>query len=304
LFENLLFGHRKYPQKAVRVRNSYYSDRLLGETILDVSGTPPFDRNVTGLGGGASIPGATAIHGLTDSVTFEFTTDDGATWSSAGSGRPTIWYIMPNLDTSGQTPYDLGYDKVVGYASGRSDSTLIVRAISSGIAGEIYYDPSQQDPTEHWLKVYDVGRAQCRANAELGAYLSRIAGIGATSIYSWSGSSYEQVDYYCYGTWAGPSFRTPLPAYEGAPANPHFTFHAQVTYIGDVSDPSYGTTGLVTFDEMCPPYSLSPGPLVELHVPPVPGETTYTCIQQFGWVFTPVSPRRFVIPCDRWRCPH
>ena len=41
MFENLPFGHRKYPQKAVRVKNSCYSDRLLAGEL-----PPSFDAAV------------------------------------------------------------------------------------------------------------------------------------------------------------------------------------------------------------------------------------------------------------------
>lgn len=40
--------------------------------------------------------------------------------------------------------------------------------------------------------------------------------------------------------------------YDGVPANPHFAFHAETLVNGTYYDPSYGTTGLITFQEAAP----------------------------------------------------
>jgi len=76
----------------------------------------------------------------------------------------------------------------------------------------------------------------------------------------------------------------PVAQQRDAPANPHFSYHAQTVIGGTFYDPSYGSTGRVAFDEVCPPYSEDGG---EFHYPPVPGETLHTPIQQQGAAWPP-----------------
>ena len=61
------------------------------------------------------------------------------------------------------------------------------------------------------------------------------------------------VDTYVYDTWEwGPSFWLIKGAHDEAPANPHYLFHSEALSGGTYYDPSYGTTGLISFSEAAP----------------------------------------------------
>lgn len=273
---------------------------VLGESTVDISGAVPRDVTIVGLGGDGIILESYAIRALSTPVNFSYSTDDGQTWTPCGSLQPSKWYIMPSLDTLGQVPYDFGFDKVVEYAGGNSLPYDIVEALNSGIAWDITYDTQEPDPRGHILHVYDAYKAQCSANANLLLYLTSVTGTGGSIVNLWGGSIYYQMDFFCYGTWT-PTFRTLAPANDLVAANPHFTFHAQVSALSNVFDPSYGTMGLPVFDEVCPTYSRSP--TGEFHVPPAPGEPVSTCGQCTDWSL-PAESQRVTVPCSAWQCPH
>ena len=260
--------------------------------------------------GADPLPGSDAVGTLPGVVAFEWCANasgsGGQQCQNFGQAAATKWYVMPNRHPAlpaGEERYDFGLDKVVAYASGQSSASAVAGAANSGIAVEVWYNPGcdHLDPqTDHPLIVYAHGEAVCMFNAMLLAYLAHAAGINGSPRYLWGGALTDRVDFYQYalpGNWV--SFRAVAQQYEGAPENPHFKYHAQATIAGAWYDPSYGTVGLVSFSEVCPPYSELDG---EAHYPPVPGETLRTPVQQQGDRWPPTgSPWYMLVP---YTCPH
>ncbi|MBX3180563.1 MAG: hypothetical protein KF886_24720 [Candidatus Hydrogenedentes bacterium] len=268
---------------------------VLGQTVKSV-GAPPNLISVDNLGGTIEIPGHDKVGGHDTTVTFQYSTDNGSTWRGIGSGGPTEWYVMPDEDSHGEIPFDLTLDKNVQWADGLEDIDDVAEAICNGIAAEVNYDPTELTPTGHILTVYSIGKAQCEANAMLMEHHCKVAGISASLAYLWGGSSPSLMEQYVYKGWLGPTFRTTAAANGSAQANPHFLFHVLTTVGGIYYDPSYGTTGLTSFDEIMPPYSIGAGGSVS--IPPAAGETAYSPSQQLGSGF-PASSREIT-----WVCPH
>jgi len=240
-------------------------------------------------------------------VLLEYSTDAGETWKPLAAPAPTRWYVMParsaaELSEEERPRYDYGLNKVVQYARGYRDTDTIAWELATGIAAEIYYDPGGAGIVEgHILNAYDPpARALCMFNARLLRYLARASGVDASVVYLWGGGLNTRADFYQYavpGNWV--SFRAVAPPNEGAPANPHFSYHAETRIQGMWYDASYGRTGLATFSEMSPPYSESAG---QAHYPPVAGETLRTPVQQQGSEWPPTaSPSHIFVP---YMCPH
>jgi hypothetical protein len=247
------------------------------------------------LGGTVEIPGHDKIGGQTTTVSLQGSLDDGATWFKIGSGGPSKWYVMPDTDTLGETPYDLTLDKNIDWAEGLSDPNAILSAICNGIEAEVYYAPTEMTPPGHILSVYALGRAQCEANVLLMIHHSKVGGIDADIQYLWGGSSKNTLEMYSYiagNLVYDSSFRANLPAHEGALLNPHFMYHVLALSNGAYYDPSYGTAGLTVFDEWMPPYSGA------FNVPPLPGQTVTTPAQQIG-ALLPANALN-----TNWVCPH
>ena len=268
----------------------------LGQKSMSI-GMPPRLIAVNGLGGTVEIPGHDVLGAPTTTITFEYSTDDGSSWHVIGSGGPSKWYIMLDVNTFGEDPYDLSLDKNVGYAAGLSAPGDVAGAISGGIAGDITYDPTALTPPGHILRLYDIGYGQCEANAQLMEHLCNVTGISSSVLYLWGGSDPNIIDYYVYPGWL-VSFRCVAPANGNVPADPHFTFHAITSTAGGYYDPSYGTSGgLTSFTEEMAPYSRAyPGG--SAHYPPVAGETLYTPDQQTGAALPTQNEQH------TWTCPH
>jgi hypothetical protein len=183
------------------------------------------------------------------------------------------------------------------YAGGLWEPGNIAWATTLGITNEIYYDPGELTPREHILEVYDIGRAQCDANAKLMAHHLRVMGIPTGVTYLWGGSSPAWFDFFTFQGRTGPSFRTMAPGNGAAPPNPHFTFHALSRVNNVYYDPSYGTFGLTRFVEVMPPFSVNG--TGEFHVPPVSGEALFEPRQQIGGSLPQLGHEH-----TEWTCPH
>lgn len=147
--------------------------------------------------------------------------------------------------TQSDSRYDLGAEKVVTYATGKSSLGDIATALTVGIAAEIFYNPSALDRL-HPLLVYEDGYAQCSGNSKLLDHLSHGVGIATRTTYSWGGNPTLWCFYHYTPAHNQVSLRFILPANDLAAPNPHFRFHAVSEIGGAYYDPSYGTVGMAT----------------------------------------------------------
>lgn len=154
-----------------------------------------------------------------------------------------------NAQPAASRLYEQGVDKACRYASGAAD---FAAAINSGLANEIYYDPTRESP--HDLDIYDEGRGQCCCHAHvLVLLISHVTDVSPSPEFVWGGCSNSVICFYRHETgWWGPSFQCQRPAVDNAEANPHFTFHVVVPFAGTIYDPSYGVTGHAPFLETAP----------------------------------------------------
>jgi len=180
---------------------------------------------VDGIAGGSPIAGSDGVKVLTPSLTWEVSTD-GFHWSPAGSSGGTMY--ITDSTPSASSLWDFGLAKACGYVSGSSD---IGGSINSGLASEIYYDPSRE--TAHDLHIYDYGYGQCCCHAAVFSVLvSHVSSAGCSEVFLWGGCTSELMCSYGYdGWWWEPTFQCEAPANGEVPANPHFRFHVEALYL-------------------------------------------------------------------------
>ncbi len=141
---------------------------------------------------------------------IEYSLDDGTTWRLLQAVAPSCWYVMPERYSRLAPPpadyrYDRALEKIACYAPGRRHVANIAMAVTSGIAGELCYDPAERDPDQetppqHILTAYDKGRAQCSGNSKLMRHILLAAGNSATIVYAWAGVTQDSWDlFYNYG---------------------------------------------------------------------------------------------------------
>jgi PKD repeat protein len=205
------------------------------------------DGDVDRIGGGSAIPQSDGVKTLIPTFAWEVSFD-GTIWFPIGSSGPHTMYFIDS-GPSASPLYDKGLEKACGYVDGDTD---IAGKINTGLAAELYYDPTEE--THHDLHIFDTGyyKGQCCCHAAVFSLLvSHVTSSNPSLVYLWGGCSSSVECHYIYGVWWGPTFKCDSPAIDGAPNQPHFTFHVEVDF-GTVYDPSYGTTGLTTFLETAP----------------------------------------------------
>jgi hypothetical protein len=220
--------------------------KISGTVIEDGSNA---DGDVDGIGGGSAVPDSNGVKTLAPTFTWDVSFN-GTSWSSAGSSGSHTMYWTDATPAALPVLYDLGLQKGCGYVNGDAD---VGGKINTGLAGELYYDPS--GCTSHNLHIFDPStlRGQCCCHADVFSLLvSHVTSSNPPSTYLWGGCSSSVRCHYIYGGWWGPTFQCHSPANDAAPYHPHFTYHVEVNYGGTVYDPSYGTTGLTTFIETAP----------------------------------------------------
>ncbi len=182
-------------------------------------------------------------------LTWFYSWDAGATWHNAGTtGTHKVYQVY---DTPIEAPLlDLALEKGCDYSGGESAVGDIALKIAQGMAGELSYNPGFPAPG-HPLGIYGFGQCLCADNAELMRLLCRSLGIAADVMWVWGGTSATRRTTYT-GAGSNCSFMVIAPVNDAAPANPHFTYHAQTLVSGTVYDPSYGNAGLITLAETAP----------------------------------------------------
>ena len=132
----------------------------------------------------------------------------------------------------------------------------IVRAATTGIDGEICYDPGPQQIAVNpgvatnlskALNAYTFDGCVCWDNALLLKLLVLSTGIPARERFFYGGRTIGLAD--TFGEPSLPaefrfgSFRTTAAVHDRASAQAHFTYHVQTLISGIYYDPSYGTVG-------------------------------------------------------------
>lgn len=237
---------------------------IVGDAMED--GGANRDGIVSGIGGGAAVPGSNGVKTLSQTLTWEISLD-GVTWLPAGaSGAHTMYWTDSTPAALASSLHDLGLAKACAYVNGDAD---IGGKICSGFADEIYYDPN--GCTSHDLGIFAEGSGQCCCHAAVFSLLvSHVTSSTPSLVYLWGGCSSSTLCSYRYGTWHGPSFQCDSPECDGALYHPHFMFHVEANYAGTVYDPSYGTTGLTNFILTAPAHSPYPA-AVRQAGPSLPG---------------------------------
>lgn len=229
------------------------------------------------------------IEGIARVVNFEFSIDEGASWTWFGAAAPAASWVVVNtsqtvlpanvpLNWQGKR-YDVALSRIASYASGASSVASIARRLNVGIAKEIYYDPRIGYP-DHPLETYMTREAVCSGNARLLQHLLSVAGHSNIIEWTWGGSSSTRLEIYN----SGGSFRVQRGAEDGAPENPAFSYHAVIVAAGEYFDPSYGLVfpGPPGVLEVCQPYSLIQNPDGTIGALCQPPNPDYTPTQQWG----------------------
>lgn len=255
------------------------------------------DGDVDGIGGGSALPGADAVRKLTPTLQWEVSLDGGRTWGSALSSGPHVVYVTEGApllppfanEDGGIFPplYDLALEKATTYVDGDPN---LAQKITEGIDRDIPYNPGAVIPG-HPLNAYTASTgAVCVANALLQRGLMRSVGVDGPVLIKFGGPSTRQWQMYAVPledltgrrctVSSNATFRVLRAAHDIASPNPHFTYHAVVSYGGRLYDPSYGISyASLNFDETArnsTPQQTSSDLNFFLNVlPPLPA--TWTC---------------------------
>lgn len=208
--------------------------RISGDRIEDAAG----GGRVTGIGGGAAIPGVDVGSHHVD-FDFETSTDGGRIWFDSGSARVHMVFTQATPFPPGgdlrEDVLDWGGLVIGSSATAAADLRRLVKAL-------VTYDPGIGMPPS-FTTGDDVMEAfriphQCDSQAYLLRYLARSFGIPADVVYFWYGAPGEAW-YYYKGAWRGPTFQCDRPAEDRAAFHPHFTFHALTEIGGTLHDAAY-----------------------------------------------------------------
>lgn len=149
--------------------------------------------------------------------------------------------------------YDKAFEEAAGHANGGFSLGEVINNINQGVDGDIFYNPTRSIGASHPLAAYlSPDGCQCSDLANLLRGLLRTIGINGTTLYIWAGPNASTLRKYRVGSTGStnPTFRILRAANDGAPQNPHFSFHSVVSTSGTWYDPSYGLTySSLPFDE-------------------------------------------------------
>jgi hypothetical protein len=208
---------------------------------------------------------ASALDTTVRAASYSFTWEisyDGVRWITLhNTGAHTFYWTYaaplspPFRNFSGTTYsplYDLALQKACGYANGASALGTIINNINAGVDTEVFYEPSALLGDVHPLNAYTSPGCLCADLAALLRGLLRSIGIDGTVTYIWAGPNTTTMRRFIVGSIGDniSTFRIIRGAKDGAPQNPHFSYHAIVSTNGTWYDPSYGLSySSLSFDE-------------------------------------------------------
>ena len=177
-------------------------------------------------------------------------------WSEGvelGMSDHVLYTTFASPALGGARVFDLALEKSCKvYARGLDDEGAIATAMTSGIDGDLCYDPGAY-VAGYPLNAYAKLACQCTHNADLLVVLARSVGIVATSKIFYGGDSVGTVQFFRFdvGGRGKASAQFDTPQHDAAVEDAHFTFHVQTLINGTYYDPSYGSVGKVTTIHLC-----------------------------------------------------
>ena len=230
----------------IRVKNG--STVIATKNGITISGT---SVTITGITTTSALE--TTVKTTTPTFTWEISYDTGTSWISMGNSGPHTMYWTyaaplspPFRDFSGATYaplYDLALQKACDPANGTADIATIVSRINQRVDADIFYDPGNQ-VFGHPLNGYSQS-CLCADLALLLRGLIRSIGIDGSVLYKWGGTDSSTQTKYIIGSIGthgidNPTLMVTRSLHDGAPANPHFSYHAVLQVGSTLYDPSYG----------------------------------------------------------------
>ncbi len=191
-------------------------------------------------------------------------------------------FDSPRFTTEFPSTWDLALEKIcVEYADGLATTQSIASAANAGIDQDLCYNPSEFVP-ENPLNAYTSGECLCYVNARLLHLLSLNTGIPSEVRYFYGGTVVGSAKTFDHPGGIA-SFQTTAPAHDVAPAQAHFTYHAQTLIDGTYYDPSYGIATRASSLHECDPPSGPDTPFLEgVGFPAFPNFPNSNC----GWTDT------------------
>jgi hypothetical protein len=216
-------------------------------TVLESGGS----GQVTGIGGGAALPGSSNAGQLFTTIEFEVSTDAGQIWFAAGSA-PVSFFLTEATPTP---PGGVLRQDALDIATLAAGLPPVADRLAQMVQSMVFYDPSVSMPaaftsSDAVMQTLSVPH-QCDSQAFLMRYLLMTLGIAADVDYFWRGTPSSVIVYH-KGAWYGPSYQYDRPAEQLAPAQPHFLFHALTNVAGVRYDPTYGQSSVGTILESAP----------------------------------------------------
>jgi hypothetical protein len=221
---------------------------IAGDRIEDAAG----GGRVTGIGGGAPIPGA-SVGGNEPQFQFETSTDGGRIWLRSGSARVRLIHTAAAPAPPGgalrEDVLDWGGLMIGSAATLAEDLRRLVQVLVS-------YDPSIGMPlsfttSDDVMTAFTVAH-QCDSQAYLLRYLALSFGVPAEVRYFWMGTPTQRWVYNMTLSFGHPNFQCDRPAEDMAAHHPHFSFHALTEIGGVLHDAAYDATGLPGILEQAP----------------------------------------------------
>ena len=213
---------------------------------------------VTGIGGGATVPGGDKVDISLKTIQFVASVDGGTNWLDAGSAVVLFIFTAGTPNPPGGA---LREDALKEGAAAAALANTAPQGLRGLIAKKLIYTmattPSSFAEDDTVMQLFQTLKAECDAHAYLMRYLALTLGLSADVRYLWMGRKNELwlypvpklIEYYVpFQGCSWPSFQCDRPKEDDMPANPEFLFHA-VTDVGggELHDPSYDLLGLPAF---------------------------------------------------------